>query len=384
MKLYREWQLCGDDRMLRSLWPHARRALEFCWIPGGWDADRDGVMEGCQHNTMDVEYFGPNPQMEGWYLGALRACEAMARYLGEDDFAATCRSLFEHGQTWTDAHLFNGEYYEHDIRPPANPAVIAPGLGLQWSGAVLDLREPEMQLGAGCLVDQLVGQYMAHICGLGYLLDPAHVRDALQSVMRYNFRHDFSDHFNHMRSFVLNDEAGLLMCAYPHGGRPIRPFPYFTEVMTGFEYTAAIGMLYEGLTEEALVCISAIRARYDGRKRSPFNEAECGYHYARAMASWGAVIALSGFQFSAVEQTIAFQAVSVPSQYVWSNGIAWGVCRQTPRDGGSVVELTVLRASITLRQLELTGLGMAVFDPPCVVGVDKRLVVDIDRNVAAS
>jgi hypothetical protein len=53
MRLYRDWQLAGDDDMLRALWPAAKRALEFCWIPGGWDADRDGVMEGCQHNTMN-------------------------------------------------------------------------------------------------------------------------------------------------------------------------------------------------------------------------------------------------------------------------------------------------------------------------------------------
>ncbi|MBN1933937.1 MAG: hypothetical protein JW934_04710, partial [Anaerolineae bacterium] len=63
LKLYRDWQLCGDDAWLARLWPQAKKALEFCWIPGGWDADRDGVMEGCQHNTMDVEYYGPNPQM---------------------------------------------------------------------------------------------------------------------------------------------------------------------------------------------------------------------------------------------------------------------------------------------------------------------------------
>ena len=84
VKLYRDWQLSGDDEFLRRVWPGARRALEFCWIEGGWDADRDGVMEGCQHNTMDVEYFGPNPEIGGWYLAALRAGEEMAAYLGED------------------------------------------------------------------------------------------------------------------------------------------------------------------------------------------------------------------------------------------------------------------------------------------------------------
>jgi non-lysosomal glucosylceramidase len=69
MKVYRDWQLSGDNAMLTSLWPNVKKALEFCWIKGGWDANRDGVMEGCQHNTMDVEYYGPNPQMGIWYLG---------------------------------------------------------------------------------------------------------------------------------------------------------------------------------------------------------------------------------------------------------------------------------------------------------------------------
>ena len=123
--------------------------MEFCWIEGGWDADRDGVMEGCQHNAMDVEYYGPNPQMGIWYLGALRAGEVMARRLGEEAFAAKCRSLFERGSAWVDAHLFNGEYYEHEIRPPADASAIAPGLRVGMG--VEDLSEPALQLGAGCL-----------------------------------------------------------------------------------------------------------------------------------------------------------------------------------------------------------------------------------------
>ena len=95
MKMYRDWQLSGDDNTLRKLWPNVRKAVEFCWIKGGWDADRDGVMEGCQHNTMDVEYYGPNPQMEIWYLGALRAAEEMAKGAGDKAFAALCRDLFD-------------------------------------------------------------------------------------------------------------------------------------------------------------------------------------------------------------------------------------------------------------------------------------------------
>jgi uncharacterized protein (DUF608 family) len=351
MKLYRDWQLSGDDDMLRALWPNARRSLEFCWRPGGWDADMDGVMEGCQHNTMDVEYYGPNPQMGTWYLGALRAMEEMANHLGEAEFAAQCRRLFEQGSAWVDANLFNGEYYEHEIRPPKRDELILDGLRVGM-GAV-DLEEPALQLGAGCLVDQLVGQYFAHVCGLGYLLDKRNVRKTLQSIMKHNFRSGFHDHFNHLRSFVLGDESALLMATYPRGRRPTRPFPYFNEVMTGFEYTAAVGMLYEGQRAPGLKVIRAIRARYDGLKRNPFNEAECGNHYARAMAAWAAVPALSGFHYSAV--TGRMQFAGRDGVHFWSTGGAWGTCTVS----GKSVELNILGGALTLRTLALDGIGEA-------------------------
>ena len=65
-------------------------------------------------------------------------------------------------------------------------------------------------------------------------------------------------------------------------------------------------MLYEGQTEAGLTVIRAIRDRYDGLKRSPFDEAECGHHYIRAMASWAAVLALTGFHYDARGQSHAF------------------------------------------------------------------------------
>ena len=359
MKLYRDWRLSGDDAFLHLLWPHARRALEFCWVPGGWDADKDGVMEGCQHNTMDVEYFGPNPQMGAWYLGALRACEEMARYLGENAFAATCHELFARGSRWMDANLFNGDYYEHQIVPPKDADAIASGLRVGMGTG--ELADPELQLGAGCLVDQMVGQYMAHVCGLGYLLEPRHVQAALASVMRCNFQPNLHAHFNHMRTFALGDEAALLMATYPKGRRPRRPFPYYNEAMTGFEYAAAVGMLYEEQTEAGLSVLQAIRDRYDGLKRNPFDEAECGHHYVRAMASWGAVLALTGFHYDGVAQAMQFQRSAQPCRWFWSTGAAWGTCEQKPAEDGTAISLTVLSGVLHLSLLTLSGGGVAQF-----------------------
>jgi non-lysosomal glucosylceramidase len=359
MKMYRDWQLSGDDQRLRELWPGVRKALEFCWIEGGWDADRDGVMEGCQHNTMDVEYYGPNPQMGIWYLGALRAAEEMARHLGEAEFAGECRKLFENGSRWIDANLFNSEYYEHQVRPPQSQAEIAPSL-LIGMGA-RDVTKPDFQLGAGCLVDQLVGQFMAHVCGLGYLLEPANVRRTLQSILEYNRREGLHSHFNTLRTFALADETALLMATYPRE-RPEKPFSYFTEVMTGFEYTAAVGMIYEGMVEEGLMCIRDIRRRYDGRRRNPFDEAECGHHYARAMSSWAAILALTGFRYSAVDQTLALKPRE--GRFFWSNGYAWGTCSLRPYEREARLELSVDYGELTVARIELEDFGATQLEAP--------------------
>ena len=348
MKFYREWQLSGDDQFLRDNWSKVKNALAFAWVKGGWDGDVDGVMEGCQHNTMDVEYYGPNPQMQFWYLGALRAGEEMAKYVRDNEFAEKCRRLYQSGRDWTDANLFNGEYYIQEVRPPKSVKDIHPGLKAGMGSR--NLQDPDFQLGKGCLVDQLVGQYMAHICGLGYLADEKNVKTTLKSIMKYNYIDDFSDKFNNMRSFVMGKESGLVMASWPNG-QPKVPFPYFTEVMTGFEYTAAVGMIYEGQTDDALKCITSIRDRFDGYKRNPYDEIECGHHYARAMASWSSILALSGFQYSGVKKSISFTANL--GTYFWSNGYAWGTCKVEDKKA----TLNVISGQLPVSNFELKGLG---------------------------
>ena len=347
LKLYREWQLSGDNDFLRKLYPKGKSALSYAWQKGGWDANQDGVFEGVQHNTMDVEYYGPNPQMTIWYLGALRAMEEMAIFMKDQTMALKCRKLFESGSKWTDEHLFNGEYYIQKLMVPKREDI--PKEQLVGMGSS-DYGNPDYQLGEACLVDQLVGQYMAKVCGLGYLVKQENVSKTLQSIMKYNYQADLSDHFNCLRSFALGDEAALLMASYPRS-RPANPFPYFTEVMTGFEYTAAIGMLQEGQTENGLKCISNIRNRYDGKKRSPFDEAECGHHYGRAMAAWSAPLALTGFHYSGVEKSMSF--TSKPGTYFWSNGYAWGTCHVNGRNA----TLNLLNGELELSKFTLEDLG---------------------------
>jgi non-lysosomal glucosylceramidase len=360
MKMYRDWQLSGDTEFLKKSWPNVKNALSFAWLENSWDANADGVMEGSQHNTMDVNYSGPNPQMQFWYLGALKAAEKMAVALNDIEFAGKCAKIYQSGSKWTDENLFNGEYYEHMVLDPKTKEIIT-----DYSSPNM----PSYQLAKGCLVDQLVGQYMAHICGLGYLAPEEHIKTTLQSILKYNYRESMAGHFNNMRSYALGNESALLMASWPKG-RPKVPFPYFSEVMTGFEYTAAVGMIYEGMEQEGLEVIRNIRARYDGAKRSPFNEAECGHHYARAMASWASVIALSGFQYSAIDKSMTF--TSTPGTYFWSNGSAWGTCKVSENKA----ELHVLSGEVELGRFTLKDAGMKQFNNNQIIN-DKVFVIEL-------
>lgn len=338
MRFYREWLLSGDKEWLTKYWPKVKQSLSYSWQEKGWDANADGIQEGKQHNTMDVDYFGPNPQMQFWYFGALKACANMAREMNDVAFAKKCEQILANGSQWIDANLFNGKYYEHKITKPKT---------FEFLNMETDAIPP-YQLGSGCLVDQLAGQYMAHTLGLGYLSDKNKIQITLKTIMDNNYLESFENVFNNMRSFVMQNEAGMIMASWPKGRLEV-PFPYFSESMTGFEYTAAVGMLFENQTENGLKIIKSIRNRFDGEKRNPFDEPECGRHYARAMASWTAIIALSGFEYSGAQKHLKFNFNL--GKYFWSNGYAYG----TVNISENKADLQVLSGILPLKTFELKG-----------------------------
>jgi hypothetical protein len=241
----------------------------------------------------------------------------------------------------------------------------------------MDFKNPDYQLGNGCLVDQLVGQLLAHVCGLGHLVKPENIRTTLGSILKYNHRASLTDHFNCMRSFALGGESALLMAGYPDG-RPANPFPYFTEVMTGFEYTAAVGMLYEGLTEDGLKCIADVRDRYDGLKRNPYDEAECGHHYGRAMISWAAVLALTGFHYSGVDGSL--ELAPKEGTAFWSNGYAYGIVKQVPGEGKTSVTFSVISGEAPFRTFVLKGFGKKDFPGANRVRAGEALTFVLSRD----
>jgi hypothetical protein len=130
------------------------------------------------------------------------------------------------------------------------------------------------------------------------------------------------------------------------------PFVYSDEVWTGIEYQVASHLIAEGFVKEGLTIVKALRSRYDGRIRNPWNEYECGNYYARAMASYALLGALSGFRYSAVQKTLWFgpQLSIRPFKTFFSTASGFG----TIELGDQSLSVQLLEGVLQLEKLVLT------------------------------
>jgi uncharacterized protein (DUF608 family) len=336
---YRE-HLCqeGGD-WLKSMWPGVRKAMDYAIHR--WDADEDGVLAGPQWNTLDGALGGNTSWIGTLYLAALAASARMAALQGDTGIAERYLRIRRSGATKQDAALWNGEYY------------------IQVRDA-----QPEQDYGTGCEIDQVLGEWWARQLGLdpAYPLD--HVRSALASLIRYNFRPNFRGVTQAPRKFVDDDDAAMQMIHWPDGKRPAPTILYGDEVMTGFEYAACAAMIQVGMLREGLMVVLAAHDRYDGRLRTglteggyaswgysgnPFGDDECGKFYARAMSAWSLLLAAQGFVYDGPAARIGFKPVWRPNDHIsfFTAAEGWGIFRQTRRAG-------VQRAAIELRSGHLT------------------------------
>lgn len=330
LRLHREWRYSGDDAFLQELWPAAARTLDYATRV--WDRDGDGLLDGELHNTYDIEFHGTEPLSNGMYLAALRAGARMAEHLGEHDRTREWQHRADQVAAAFEHTLWNGEYYRQVIH---------------------DVDAHRYQYGEGVLSDQLLGQFHAYLGGLGELLPSQHVTSALRAIMRYNHRIDLRIHESTQRVYALNEEGGLLLASWPQGGRPALPFVYADEVWTGVEHQVAATMLFAGMIDDALRIERTLRARYDGVHRNPWNEIECGNHYARSLASWALLIAATGVQWDGVTRSLTFEPVSTgrPQRFLFMTGEAWG---RVAIDRGSIT-LHVDGGELDVARLLLDG-----------------------------
>ncbi len=340
---YREHLLSSDGAWLARHWPNVKRAMDF--VIATWDKDGDGVLAGAQWNTLDGNLGGSTSWLGTLYLAALAAAEKMALLQGDRPAAERYRSVRRSGSKKQDAALFNGEYY---IQVPDDRAQ-------------QDYRD-------GCHIDQVLGQWWADQLDLGPLYPPEHVRTALRSLFKYNFRPRLRGYRQAPRKFVHDDDPGMQMITWPKGERPAGHMRYADEVMSGFEYSAAAAMVYAGLLREGFTVVRAASIRYDGRLRTgltasdtaswgysgnPFGDDECGKFYARPMSVWSMLLACQGFVCDGPAGVIGFRPAWKAGDHVsfFSAAEGWGLFTQKRGDGEQTERIDVRCGTLCVKTL---------------------------------
>jgi len=363
LNAYREHLMSANKDFLKRNWKNIKITLEYLieqdalGLEGGKDSPStaakggelpkpepkttnapNGIIEGTQHNTYDLNYQGPNTLIGALYLAALRAGEEMANEMGDKKFAKKCNELFKSGQKWTVSNLWNGEYFIQKV----------------------DLKKyPNHQYKDGCLSDQLFGQFWAHQVDLGYIYPPKYVKAAMEAVWKYNWAPDigpYNKKFKPFRWFVKKEgQGGLLTCTWPQGDYIASGTSYKNELWTGIEYQVAAGLIAEGFVTEGLAICYAIHDRYQPGFLNPYNEIECGDHYARAMASWGVYLALAGFQYDGPNGFVSFAPVITPDNFkaAFTFAEGWATFEQKREKGVQANEIIMAKGNLKIKTLSL-------------------------------
>ena len=358
LRVYREHQMSADDAFLTRLWPRVKQSIEFLIAK---DPEEDGLIDGKQPHTLDAAWFGPMAWMSGLYLASLAAGEQMALEMRDERFAKRCRRILDVGSQRMVSELFDGEYFIHKPDPNHPNA---------------------LRTGAGCHIDQVLGQSWAHQVGLGRVIPKKETVSALKSLWKYNFTPDAGqyakDHIQieqAVRWYAMPGEAGLLMTTWPKGGameaipgsrlRPVEnpkvwtgPGGYFNECMNGFEYQVAGHMVAEGepggeLVEKGLAITKAVHERYGAGKRNPYNEIECSDHYGRSMASFGIYLSACGYEYHGPKGYFGFAPKLSPDDFraAFTTAEGWGTCAQKREAGMQTDTLQLNYGQLNLKQL---------------------------------
>jgi len=281
---------------------------------------------------------GANTYVGALYLASLMAAEKMAIVMNDEKFADTCRMIYTSGSSLSSEILWNGEYFFQDV----------------------DLNKyPRNQYANGCLSDQLFGQTWAHQLKLGYVYPEYQVKKALSSIWRYNWKMDvgiYNKEFLPERYFAREGEPGLINCTWPLSQHPREnAVRYRDEVWTGIEYQVATNMIHEGMIKEGLSIVRSVHERYKPENHNPWNEIECGDHYARAMASWGVLIALEEYFYDGNRGLLSYapkiQSENFNGFFTAARG--WGNITQSRGTKNQQNGIYVKWGELTLKELNL-------------------------------
>jgi uncharacterized protein (DUF608 family) len=304
----------NDRAYLEEMWPSLKKAADYLLTERDPDGDGMPDMDGIMCSYDNFPMYGLASYIQSQWLASLAGMVEAAKLLGDKTAEKQYRKLLTRGTKLMDQYLWNGEYYRlyHDYRG--------------------DKGQDE-----GCLSDQLIGQWLAHQMGLGYLLDQEHVQSALRSVLERCGRETF-----------------LCNCAWPEHPDyyPMHETDLWVDQAntpwTGVELGFVSFLLYEGMYDQAMDLLRKVDTRY--RKNGLYwDHQEFGGHYYRSMSAWAILGGLLGLS---LRMGVMRVAPVIPKKqfrvfFAWPQGTGHFV------QDGQRLAIEVRSGSLTLEAFQL-------------------------------
>ncbi len=251
----RDFFWTGDQDFLREIWPSVVKGIEY--LLSERDADKDMMpdMDGIMCSYDNFPMYGLASYIQSQWLSAMTMTKEAALILNDQKTLKLSSEILEKGSALMEQKLWNGSYYN---------------LSNDYSG--------ERGIDPGILTDQIIGQWIVHQAGLGYLFPEEHVSRALESIMEYSYIENF----------------GLRNCSWPQYPElfPIHESDLWVDqantCWSGVELGFAGLLLYEGKTTEALKIIKTVDERYK-KAGLYWDHQEFGGHYYRPLSAWSII-----------------------------------------------------------------------------------------------
>ncbi len=267
----RDYFHTNDRAFLEEMWPSLKAAVQYVLSKRDEDKDMMPDMTGIMCSYDNFPMYGLASYIQSQWLAAMRSMMVAAEEMKDTEALARYREIYETGARLMDQHLWNGEYYI---------------LSKDYTGLAKN-EEGATKQDDGILTDQIIGQWIAHQSGLGYLFKEANVKKALRKIMQASF----------------NKGLGLRNASWPEHPKhfPLHETNLWVDqantAWTGVELGFASFLLYEGFYEDALTVIRDVDERYRSAGLY-WDHQEFGGHYYRPMAAWQVVNALLGLSIN--------------------------------------------------------------------------------------
>lgn len=311
----RDFFWTGDAKYLREMWPSVVKGIEYILKERDKDGDMMPDMEGIMCSYDNFPMFGLASYIQSQWLAAMLLTHEAALIMNDRKTANLANDVLEKGRSLMEKNLWNGKYYN---------------LSNDYKG--------NRGIDNGILTDQLIGQWIIHQAGLGYLLPEENVARSMDAIMANSFIQGF----------------GLRNCTWPEYPDlfPIEKTDLWVDqantCWSGVELGFAGLLLYENKREDALKVIKTVDDRY--RKAGLYwDHQEFGGHYYRPLSAWSIINGYLGlginngnFTFDPKIEKESFQLF-----FSFGNGTA------SYRKENHKIKIAILSGTITIKSLNI-------------------------------